>query len=863
MDNETPEQIFLQDYKPPAYLIDTVDLDIGLHETQTFVKAKLAIRPQRPGEPLRLHVDDIAPHEIKIDGIALKADEFELTKTYLTIPQAPASPFTLETATRIDPKANTQLMGLYMSDGIFCTQCEAEGFRRITPYLDRPDVLARFTTRIEADKTATPLLLANGNCIEKGDLPGGRHYALWRDPFPKPAYLFAMVGGRLSVVRDHFITMSGRKVALEIYVEPGKENRCAWAMDSLKRSFKWDEEAFGREYDLDSFMIVAVSNFVFGAMENKGLNIFNDKFILADPDSAVDADYVGIEAVIAHEYFHNWSGDRITCRDWFQLCLKEGFTVFRDQEFTSDMRSRAVKRIADVQRLRNTQFVEDASPLAHPVRPDRYREINNFYTTTIYEKGAELIRMLKTLLGAKMFREGCDLYFSRHDGQAVTIEDFIKCFADISNRDMAQFMRWYNQAGTPEVTVKPRYDEATKTYTLQFTQTIPPTPGQPTKEPHVIPIALGLLNEKGKELHNAVIVLDQSSQEFTFKVDERPVPSLLRGFSAPVRLQVPLSDSELALLAAKDSDDFNRWQAAQELALRHLLPLARDGKPGTTNAATVIEAYRTLMLDEKPEHAFRALALQLPTELDICRELSRDVDPDRVYAAKRSLQLALSDALGTEAVKIYRALESKGTYAPDPKSVGRRALRNGLLRLSTFAGNHLDIAEAQFKAADNLTDRCGALAALAENPGPLREKSLAAFEARYQNEPLVLDKWFALQALYAHDSVLATLEQLTLHPAFSFKTPNRVYALLNTFAQGNLPQFHRLDGAGYRFIGDCVIKLDPLMPSVSARLMTAFRSVGWLEEKRRRLACGEVEKIARTRGLSPDVADLSTRLLAA
>ena len=871
MKNETPHTIYLKDYQPPAFAIESVHLDIRLHDTQSEVRASLAIKPVGAGAALRLDLDGIAPHEVRINGSILELTDYTVDEKYLTIAQVPASAFTLETDTFINPKDNTQLSGLYMSDGIFCTQCEPEGFRRITPYLDRPDVLAKFTTRIEGDKSTHPILLGNGNKIESGELGAGRHFAVWEDPFPKPAYLFAMVGGTLASVKSHFVTMSGRNVALEIYVEPGKENRCAWAMESLKRSMAWDEQAFGREYDLDIFMIVAVSNFTFGAMENKGLNIFNDKLLLADPETATDKDYERIEAVIAHEYFHNWTGDRITCRDWFQLCLKEGFTVFRDQEFTSDIHSRPVKRIEDVQKLRNTQFVEDASPLAHAVRPDRYSEINNFYTTTIYEKGAELIRMLKILLGPVNFRKGSDLYFDRFDGQAVRMEDFIDCMAEAGKIDLSQFMLWYNQAGTPRLNVSESYDAAQKLYTLNFTQTIPDTPGQTGKQPHVIPVVLGLLGKngelplmdaKGSAFASNYVVVDTASKSFSFKADEKPLPSLLRDFSAPVNLDIALEDAALARLAMEDSDAFNRWQALQELGLRRLLPLSKASTPPTP-ASLICETMRSVLQDEKAEQAFRALCLSIPTDLDICRALVSDVDPAQVYNARKSLSSQISTALCDVAKEMYLHLATKNAYLPDAENFGRRSLRNTLLKIMTFNGDAdaLKLAQGQLEGSDNLTDRVAALVALSQNTGEKRDNALHAFETRYASEPLVLDKWLSVQAMADDEATIATIQKLTQHPVFSWKTPNRIYALLNTFAQSNLSQFHRADGAGYAYIADCVLKLEPILPQVGARLMTAFRCVSWLEPKRKALALAEVQKIASTPSLSADVADLSTRLL--
>ena len=582
MRTDTAKPIRLKDYRPPDWLVETVSLNFSLHPTATKVRATLALKPnpRAPAAPLVFDGDGLSLVSLKLDGAQLKPDSYRVTPNQLTIPQPPNGPFKLEIETMVDPSANTQLSGLYQTSGNYCTQCEAEGFRRITYFPDRPDVMAVYTTRVEADKKDAPVLLSNGNLIDSGDLPGGRHFAVWHDPHPKPAYLFALVGGDLACIEDKFRTMSGHDVVLRIYVEHGKEDRCDYAMDSLKRSMRWDEQVFGREYDLDIFMIVAVSDFNMGAMENKGLNVFNDRYVLATPETATDNDFAGIEAVIAHEYFHNWTGNRITCRDWFQLCLKEGLTVFRDQEFSSDMRSRAVKRIADVRGLRAAQFVEDAGPLAHPVRPETYKEINNFYTSTVYEKGAEVVRMVHTLIGSEKFRAGMDLYFARHDGEAATVEQFIQCFADASGHNMTQFMRWYSQAGTPHVTVSGRFDSAAKTYMLECKQSIPPTPGQPTKEPMVIPLGLGLVGKDGRDLplanstdvEHGVLVFDKSTANVTFAgITERPVLSINRGFSAPIRLDTDLTSDDLAFLAANDSDPFNRWQALQTISMRLLI----------------------------------------------------------------------------------------------------------------------------------------------------------------------------------------------------------------------------------------------------------------------------------------------------
>ncbi len=656
MRTEEHRPVRLSEYRPPDWLVETVDLDIKLHPTQTPVRATLRLKPNPAAgapAPLQLDGDGLTLVSLKIDGAPVAADRYVATPDGLTIAQPPQAPFTLEIETLVDPQANTQLSGLYRSSGTWCTQCEAEGFRRITYFPDRPDVMAVYTARIEADEAEAPVLLANGNLRESGDLPGGRHFAVWHDPWPKPSYLFAMVGGKLGVVEDMFVTRSGREVALRIYVEPGKEDRCGYAMDSLKRAMRWDEQAFGREYDLDVFMIVAVSDFNMGAMENKGLNVFNDKYVLATPETATDNDFVSIEAIIAHEYFHNWTGDRITCRDWFQLCLKEGLTVYRDQEFTSDMRSRVVTRIGDVRGLRAHQFVEDAGPLAHPVRPELYREINNFYTTTVYEKGAEVVRMIHTLLGAEHFRKGMDLYFERHDGEAATVEQFVQCFADVSGRDFKPFMRWYSQAGTPEVVASGHYDAAAKTYKLDLAQVIPPTPGQPTKEPMVIPLVTGLIGGDGRDLPLAlaggqtvdrgVLVLDKPAVSFIFTgVTERPVLSTNRNFSAPVRLTANLSADDLRLMAARDRDPFNRWQAVQTLASTLLVgnvARLRAGQDPELDEG-LLDALAAILADKDLEPAFIAEALSPPSEADIAREIGRDVDPDAIFRARAALARA-------------------------------------------------------------------------------------------------------------------------------------------------------------------------------------------------------------------------------
>ena len=879
MRTEEPHPVRLQDYRPPDWLIETVDLDVSLHPSATRVRAKLKLKPNATGTPapLVLDGDELRLTSITLDGKPLPAENYVATADRLTIAQPPNRPFELEIETVIDPAGNTQLMGLYRAGETYCTQCEAEGFRRITYFLDRPDVMAIYTTRIEADRDEAPVLLANGNLVSKGEIAGtGRHFAVWHDPFKKPSYLFALVGGKLACVADSFTTMSGRKVALAIYVEPGKEDRCDYAMDSLKRAMRWDEQAFGREYDLDIFMIVAVSAFNMGAMENKGLNVFNDKYVLASPATATDTDFAGIEAVIAHEYFHNWTGDRITCRDWFQLCLKEGLTVFRDQEFTSDQRSRPVERIGDVRALRSHQFVEDAGPLAHPVRPELYHEINNFYTSTVYDKGAEVVRMIKTLLGADLFRKGMDLYFTRHDGEAATVEQFVQCFADVSGRDFSQFMRWYSQAGTPDVVVTPHYDARAKTYLLDIAQTVPPTPGQPHKDPMVIPLSVGLVGKNGTDLPLAlggrpqdrgVIELTRPSQTFVFTgVAERPIPSLNRGFSAPIKLSLPIEPDDLRFLAAHDRDPFNRWQALQTLATSLLtanVAALRAGAPIRDDDG-LMAALGMILSNDTLEPAFVALTLTPPSEADIAREIGRDVDPDAVFAARQKLRAAIGERHGPALADTYARMTSSGPYRPDAQSVGRRALKNACLDFLAVTGRNDAIAraDAQYRNADNMTDRIAALDTLSRHDRPERAAALEDFYNRYADDPLIIDKWLALQAAIPERGTLDRVRALTTHRAFSMANPNRVRALIGAFAQANHTQFNRADGAGYDFVADILITLDAKNPQVAARLMGAFRSWRALEPQRRGRAEATLRRVAAKGSLSRDVTDIVARTLA-
>jgi aminopeptidase N len=879
MRTEDARPVRLQDYRPPDWLVETVELDVSLHPNATRVRAAMRVKPNpNAAAPAALVLDgsDLRLTGLAIDGAPVAAEHYSLTSDRLTVPQPPHRAFVLTVETAIDPSANTQLMGLYRSGGTYCTQCEAEGFRRITYFPDRPDVMAVFTTRIEADKAEAPVLLANGNLTASGDLPDGRHFAVWHDPFPKPSYLFALVGGDLACVADRFVTMSGREVALRIYVEHGKENRCGYAMDALKRAMRWDEEAFGREYDLDVFMIVAVSDFNMGAMENKGLNIFNDKYVLASQETATDADFAHVEAIIAHEYFHNWTGNRITCRDWFQLCLKEGLTVFRDQEFTADQRSRPVKRIADVRLLRAHQFTEDAGPLAHPVRPAQYSEINNFYTATVYEKGAEVVRMLKVLLGAKGFRKGMDLYFARHDGQAATVDEFIQCFADASATDLSQFMLWYAQAGTPEIAVSAAFDAKAKTYRLDIAQVVPATPGQPSKEPMPIPLALGLIDRDGHDLPlsldngarvEGALVLRQAAHSFTFTgVAERPVASLNRGFSAPVKVVANQSADDLRFLAAHDNDPFNRWQALQTLATNLLIDNVAALRAGRAlrQDEGLMKALSAILSDSSLEPAFVTQALTMPSEADIARDIGSDVDPDAVFAARTALRAAISEHLAAALQDAYRRMSDRGPYSPDAASAGRRALKNASLDLLAAHGEGSAIAAAmrQYESADNMTDRMAALATLSLHDVPERAAALDDFYRRFADDPLVIDKWFSLQATIPEPATLKRVRGLTAHPAFSFANPNRLRALIGAFAQANQTQFNRADGEGYSFVADTVIALDRKNPQVAARLLAAFKSWRALEATRRACAEATLQRVAGQDGLSRDVKDIVSRSLA-
>jgi len=879
----TGQPIRLSDYRPPDYLIDDVRLEIALDRRATKVVSTLNLRPNPAGRAnvaLDLDGDELRLVSVSLDGARLETSAFEATPDRLTLPNPPRRPFTLRIETELDPSANTKLMGLYRSGSAYCTQCEAEGFRRISYFLDRPDVLSTYVTRLEADKQEAPILLANGNLEETGDAPGGRHYAIWRDPFKKPCYLFALVAGDLGHIDDRFVTRSGREVKLAIYVEHGKENRAHYAMDSLKRAMAWDERVYGREYDLDVFNIVAVSDFNMGAMENKGLNVFNDKYVLALPETATDDDYAGVEAVIAHEYFHNWTGNRITCRDWFQLCLKEGLTVFRDQDFSADQRSAPVKRIADVRGLRAAQFPEDAGPLAHNVRPEVYHEINNFYTATVYQKGAEVIRMLKLLIGAEAFRRGMDLYFARCDGTAATVEDFLQCFADASGRDLGEFKRWYSQAGTPLLTARGAFDEARRTYALELSQATPPTRDQPVKAPVVMPIALGLVASSGEEIalvsddaspsetERGVFELATPSRRIVFKnVPSRPALSLLRGFSAPVRVDDDLSEADLLTLSRHDRDSFNRWQAVQSLATRVLLRAVEAIRAGGSPEADpgFSSAYGGALadaLDGKLDFAFAALTATLPSEADLAREMAKNVDPDAIYAAREFWRGHLGRAHAAALAQIYDRLFDPGPFSPDARSAGRRALRNLALAMLTAGRERAGVerAQRQFADANNMTERFAALAALATVPGDERERALESFWRAHADDALILDKWFALQAQIPERETLDRVRGLMAHRSFSLSNPNRVRSLVGGFA-ANQTQFNRADGLGYEFLADVVLRLDPTNPQIAARLLSALRSWRSFEPRRQERAEATLRRIASQTNLSADLSDIVTRSL--
>jgi aminopeptidase N len=867
---QQPHAIYLEDYRPPAWRVEQTRLRFELEEEQTLVRAQLRIslNPEfgsRP--PLELLGDDAMElQRLSIDGEVLCGSDYQRADGKLVIAKVPDS-FTLECVTRLLPQDNTSLEGLYKSDGMFCTQCEAEGFRRITFFPDRPDVMSVFATTLVADKQRYPVLLSNGNPVASGEADGGRHWVTWEDPWPKPSYLFALVAGDLALLEDHYTTASGREVALRIYAERKDLDKLDHAMSSLKNAMRWDEEVYGREYDLDIYMIVAVDFFNMGAMENKGLNIFNTSCVLAHPHTTTDAAFQRVEAVVAHEYFHNWSGNRVTCRDWFQLSLKEGFTVFRDAEFSANMNSRTVKRIEDVTLLRTAQFAEDAGPMAHPVRPESYIEISNFYTLTVYEKGAEVVRMLHTLLGAEMFRKGSDLYFERHDGQAVTTDDFVRAMEDVSGRDLSQFKRWYSQAGTPRLTVSDHFDAATGCYELHVRQSCPPSPGQEHKLPYHLPLVMGLLAEDGSELCAQVLELTQEEQVFRFEgIAARPIPSLLRGFSAPVKLDYPYTDEQLLLLLRHDSDGFNRWDAGQRLGVRllqqQIAAFQRGDALSCSNA--LIDAWRELLRDESLDPAMVAQLLRLPSEAQLS-ELAEEIDVIAIHEAREFLRARLASVLESEWLATYQRCDAaSGAYSPDAASIGLRSLKNLALSYLIATGHEpwLELARQQFAQSDNMTDQQAALSLVVHSD--FREvgaELLEAFYMQWQHESLVMNQWLAIQASDPAPGALARVEALSRHPMFDARNPNKLRALIGGFCGQNLVQFHAEDGSGYRWLADWILKLDRQNPQVAARLLTPLTRWKRYEPARRALMRDQLQRMMDTAELSADVYEVVSKSL--
>ncbi|MEE4251797.1 MAG: aminopeptidase N [Alcanivoracaceae bacterium] len=827
-DNQAPKPVRRLDYRPPAFWVDSVVLDFDIQDHLTRVRSRLNLRrnddPAAPEECI-FDGEMLAIESLAIDGQPLDQARYRYQDNQLTLFSVPDR-FVFESVVTINPESNTALEGLYVSKGMYCTQCEAEGFRRITFFPDRPDVLSRFTTTVRADKSRYPLLLSNGNPVAQGE-EGDRHWVTWEDPFAKPCYLFALVAGDLACLEDSFTTVSGRSVVLRIYAEHHDLNKLDFAMDSLKRSMRWDEQVYGREYDLDIYMIVAVSHFNMGAMENKGLNIFNTSCVLAHPDTTTDQGYQRVEAVVAHEYFHNWSGNRVTCRDWFQLSLKEGFTVFRDQEFSADMHSRAVKRVEDVDMLRTIQFAEDGGPMAHAVRPDEYQKIDNFYTVTIYEKGAEVVRMQYNLLGRDLFRKATDLYFSRFDGQAVTCDDFVDCMERVSGQDLSGFRRWYSQAGTPQLAVTDEYSDGS--YQLTLSQHTAPTPGQTDKQPLMIPVAMALLDQSGQPLVldqagavETVLILTEATQTFKFALPERPVPALLRGFSAPVELRYPYSADQLALILAHDTDGYCRWDAAQRLgqdAIRRIV----DGADPAVEASQLLEPWGQVLARAAEDPAGAALLLGLPSERALAEQFL-PLDPGALHQARSRLEGALGRLLEADIEALLPSLAVPGPYRAEAIDIGRRTLAQRCLALLAAAGSEQLASRlaVQFSSAGNMTERLGALRLLVWYRLPGAQQALEEFAARYAAEALVIDQWFAVQALIPGEQTVAVVEKLLAHPAFEMTSPNRVRGLLGSFANGNPSAFHAVDGSGYRLYAGALARLDRLNPQVAARMANAF-----------------------------------------
>lgn len=879
MNREEPKAIYLKDYTAPDYRLETVELYFDLYETHTRVMSTLVFSrvSDRIDAPLVLDGQALELKSIALDGMALSSEHYRVDADKLLIRRLPKR-FTLRIETEINPQANTSLEGLYMSSGIFCTQCEAEGFRKITYFPDRPDVMAIYTTTIEAERGRYPLLLSNGNPMARGDAASGRHWVRWHDPFKKPSYLFALVAGDLACAEDVFKTCSGREVKLQLYVEHENIDRCDHALASLKKAMRWDEDVFGREYDLDIYMVVAVNDFNMGAMENKGLNVFNSACVLAKPETATDADYLGIQGVIGHEYFHNWSGNRVTCRDWFQLSLKEGLTVFRDQQFTADMYSRAVKRIADVNVLRTRQFGEDAGPMAHAVRPESYIDISNFYTVTVYNKGAEVVRMLYTLLGRERFRRGMDLYFTRHDGQAVTTEDFVRAMEDANAADFLQFRRWYSQAGTPEIRVTRAYDAAAKTYTLTFAQSCPPTPRQSDKEPFHIPVAMGLLGKDGSAMaarfdgetggtaETRIIELREARQSVRFvDVAAEPVPSLLRGFSAPVKLYVDYSDEELAFLMTHDTDEFNRWEAGQQLAVRVINRLVDDvhHRRPLQLERQFVDAFRAILENEALDKALVAQALTLPNEIYI-GELQEVVDPSAIHEARNFVLRQFARELKGVFQHVYHANDGTRAYRFATEDVARRGLKNVCLSylMNLDDQDVRDLAVLQAERATNMTDALAALNALANADCPERAAALRAFYDKWLDDALVVDKWFALQAGSQLPGTLIEVLELLQHPAFEIKNPNKVRALIGTFCFSNPVRFHEISGAGYALAADQILRLNGINPQMAARMASSLSAWRRYDASRQALMRQQLQRMRAEPDLARDVYEIVAKSLA-
>jgi aminopeptidase N len=875
MYRDTPHAVRLEDYRPPEFLIDHVDLEFTLDPDRTHVRAELQMRRNpaavRGDGSLRLDGEQLELEEIALDGHVLTPVEYRIEPECLIVHRVPDR-FRLTTRVHIHPNLNTALEGLYQSGQMLCTQCEAEGFRRLTYFLDRPDVMARYRTTLVADRARFPVLLSNGNPVERRDLGDGHHSVTWEDPFPKPSYLFALIAGELSAVEDRFTTAAGREILLQIYVEPHNLDKCAHAMTSLKKAMRWDEERFGREYDLDIYMIVAVSHFNMGAMENKGLNVFNDKFVLARADTATDDDFLGIEGVIAHEYFHNWTGNRVTCRDWFQLSLKEGFTVYRDQEFSADMGSRGVKRVADVRLLRAHQFPEDAGPMAHPVRPESYIEINNFYTATVYNKGAELVRMQATLLGDAMFRAGTDLYFNRHDGQAVTTGDFLRCMEDASGRDLMQFSRWYAQAGTPRLEIEGAYDQDQAIYRLRVRQETPPTPGQPQKEPLHIPLAMGLLDGQGRDLvvrlegeppgraagTRILELRDRETHLTLVDLPECPVPSLLRGFSAPVKLQFAYTDEELVFLMRHDSDGFSRWDAAQTLMQRLLLRRAQD--PVSEIPSTFFDAFEGALTSGASDLALMSEVLTLPSESYLGDQMEI-VDVDGLHRARTEFMAEIGRRLGAVLVAAYQDNHDPGPYRLTPEAIGARAIKNLALGYLMAAGDArgLALCQAQFASATNMTDALAALRLIVHHGGTAGAPALEQFYRRWSRDPLVIDKWFSVQATSPGEGTLGAVVGLMQHPDFSLRNPNRVRSLVGAFCTANPARFHAADGSGYRFLADVVLELDPANPQIAARLLKTLIRWRRYDAVRAEHMRSQLERVRACETLSKDAFEVVSK----